>query len=175
MAVFVFGNAPSIQQWNGFTPHPSIGCNFAIRDFDFDHLVAVDRMTIASIRGWIPRPNTRYWCKTSVLETPEGWTAFDIPGIDSGSAALQLAINLYPGERIIAVGFDGVLGGENRTNYHYPFRQTDQPAEAIRKRHRLTVVELSRQADIEFVYEELDRELKTISYDTARRIAETQG
>lgn len=172
---FVFGNGPSNRQWLDITPHPSIGCNVAIRDWAFDHVVAVDRMAVALIRLEPARQNTQYWCKESSLELPPGWRQFRIPGIDSGSAAIYLATVLYPDSEIIAIGFDGILGGDNTTVYHYPFRINTQAPERIRLRHRLSCVELSRKHAIKFVWHEPDEQLRTIDYDTARAIAETQS
>lgn len=168
---WVLGNAPSQRRWIGMLPHPSVGCNLAIRDYDFDYLVCVDRMAMVEIRRDPPKPNTEYWTKTSPLELPEGWKQFEIPGIDSGSAAVQLALELYPNNTIICCSFDGILGYNNSNAYEYPFRPKPTPVKS-RQRHRRDMIRVVKDTDrVYFVSPSADKELRTISYDTAARMA----
>jgi len=172
--VFVLGNGPSSRRFRGIRLQPSIGCNYAIRDWDLNHLVCADRLAVHAIRQLPPNSNTRYWVKASILETPPGWEDLEFPGIDSGSAALSLAGNLYPEQEIIAIGFDGVLGFDNGNTYTYDFRPNPDPSK-IRDRHRQAVISVSKQLNVKFASYKPDPELETINYDRALKIAITQS
>jgi len=175
MYTFVVGNGPSAGKWLGVKLIPSIGCNIAIKDFDLTHLVCVDRLAMVEIRKLKPKLNTTYWCKKTVLEVPPGWNEFEIPGIDSGSAALHLAAELYPENEIIAIGFDGVLGLDNCNRYQYHFRPKPTP-DAIRQRHLQTVLDiLPNIPRVQFVSYQKHELLETIAYDQALKIAITQS
>lgn len=172
--VFVLGNGPSSRRFQGIRLQPSIGCNYAIKDWQLNHLVCADRLAVHAIRQLDTNPNTTYWVKASSLETPEGWQDLEFPGIDSGSAALQLAGTLYPDHPIIAIGFDGVLGFDNGNTYTYDFRPNPDPSK-IRHRHRAAVIEVAARYPIKFASYKTDPELETISYDQALKIAITQS
>jgi len=175
MYSFVIGNGPSSARWLGVKLCPSIGCNLAIKDFDLTHLVCVDRLAMVEIRRLPQKLSTTYWCKKSVLETPEGWNEFVIPGIDSGSAALSLSAELYPENPIIAIGFDGILGLDNGNRYQYHFRPKPT-SEEIRNRHLQTVLDLlPKIPPLKFVSYQKHQQLETISYDRALEIAITQS
>ena len=167
MITWVIGNGPSSVRWRGVDLHPSIGCNYGIKDFDLDHLVCVDRMAVHAVRKLPVKPNTVYWCKTSPLETPEGWRECEAVGIDSGSMAIKLAHDLYPENRIIVIGFDGVLGITNDNAYNYEFRKGYRTKEHTRLRHRSAVIEISKDLPIQFVGNKPDPELEVIDRDTA--------
>lgn len=173
--VFIIGNAPSQRRFYGIKTHPMIGCNLSIRDFDLDHCVAIDRLAVHEIRKQgLMRDGVEYWCKTSSLELPPGWREFDVPGMDSGSAAIQLAKNLYPGQPIICVGFDGILGIDNSNAYQYPFRP-HPTTERIREKHRRSVIEIAQTCDVQFVSIQPHEQLETIHYEDAARIAHWQS
>ena len=108
-AVVIY-NGPSRAVIQGLKfPGSVVGCNFAYRDFDLTHCMAVDLMTMAAIRGELedkPYP-CEFWTKTSSLELPEPWQQRPQLGIDSGSAAIELALTLTRGP-VIVVGADGV-------------------------------------------------------------------
>ena len=175
MYTFVLGNGPSVLDWLGVKLTPSIGCNIAINDWDLDHVVCVDRLAVVEVRRQQPKHNTTYWIKKSPLETPPSWREFEIPGIDSGSAALNLAGQLYPENSIIAIGFDGTLGVDNSNAYEYHFRHRPTP-ETIRQQHRQTVVDLlPNLPPVYFVHNQPHSYLETMSYDRAFEIAIAQS
>lgn len=175
MITWVLGNGTSHRKWYGVKLSPSIGCNLAIKDFDLDHLVCVDRMAVVEVRRLKPKPRTTYWCKRSPLPVPENWQECEPAGIDSGSTAIKLAKDLYPDNEIICIGFDGVLGYSNDNAYSYHFRQKPTP-ERIRHKHRQAILNLLPECkSIRFVSIQKDPELETISYDQAFRIAQTQN
>lgn len=172
---FVLGNGPSSAKWLGIRLIPSIGCNLAIKDFDLTHLVCVDRLAVHEVRLLKQKLNTTYWCKKSVLETPAGWNEIEIPGIDSGSAALKLAAELYPDNEIIAIGFDGILGLDNGNRYQYYFRPKPTP-ENIRQKHLQSVLDLlDLIPPVRFVSYQPHEKLETMNYDQALKIAITQS
>jgi len=172
---FVLGNAPSQKRFIDIRMQPSIGCNFAIKDHKLTHLIVADRMAVHEVRKLPVRSKTKYWCKASPLETPPGWHDLEFPGLDSGSAALALAAELYPNNEIIAIGFDGVLGLSDENAYEYAFRPNPKP-EQIRARHRATVEQIYPDLPrTRFVSYQSDPVLETISYDQALKIAITQS
>lgn len=110
----------------------------AWRDWRLDECVAVDRMTVAEIRGQLegqPQP-CRFWTKESSLELPPGWQHMPAPGIDSGSFAVARAL-LRP-DPVIVIGADGIMGGEHSTEYAYRWHPRG-PTESIHLRHRLAL------------------------------------
>lgn len=172
---FVLGNAPSQKRFQSIRMQPSIGCNFGIKDHNLTHLVVADRIAVHEVRKLPVNSETKYWCKASPLETPPGWHDLEFPGLDSGSAALALAAELYPDNEIIAIGFDGVLGLDNGNAYEYRFRPNPKP-EQIRHRHRETVEQIYPNLPrTRFVSYQRDPVLETISYDQALKIALTQS
>lgn len=172
MITWVIGNGISSQQWRGVKLHPSIGCNYGIKDFELDHLVCVDRIAVHAVSNLPRSQSTKYWCKESVLETPKGWNDCEAAGMDSGSTAIKLAHTLYPQNSIIAIGFDGVLGGDNSNSYTYHFRKNKQTSQRIRLKHRRAIIDLlSEIPNIKFVGNTTDDELEVITYDQAFKIA----
>lgn len=166
MTVWIVGNGPSSLRWRNRILHPSIGCNLGVEHWDFDHVVCADRMAVHVVSKLPRRPRTTYWCKASSLPTPDGWRDLEFPGIDSGSAAIQLAKLLYPLDTIVVIGFDGVLNQDNSNTYHYHFRPKPTP-ERIRHRHRQSVVEVAKDCAVYFVSEQPDPQLETITHDQA--------
>lgn len=174
MITWVIGNGPSNRRWHGTALHPSIGCNYAVKDFDVDHLVCVDRMAVHAVRKLPKKPNTTYWCKQSVLETPDGWQECEAAGMDSGSTAIKLAHTLYPQNQIIAIGFDGVLNQSNENAYSYHFRKSPITPEKTRLKHRAAILQLIETLpNTRFVGNTQDPELEVITYDQAFKIAIT--
>jgi len=174
MITWVIGNGPSNRRWHGVKMHPSIGCNYGIKDFDLDHLVCVDRMAVHAVSKLPKKPNTTYWCKQSPLETPKGWQECEPVGMDSGSTAIKLAHTLYPQNQIIAIGFDGVLNQSNENAYTYHFRNNPTTTEKTRLKHRGAILELIKTLpNTRFVGNQPDPELEVITYDQAFKIAIT--
>ena len=173
MIVWVIGNGPSSVHWRGRDLHPSIGCNFGIKDFDLDHVVCVDRMAVHAVTKLGLKPNTTYWCKESTLETPKGWQECEAAGIDSGSTAIKLAHRLYPDAMIVVIGFDGVLIDDNTNVYNYSFRKNTGTTKRIREKHRQAVLDLLPEIEkICFVGNTLDSHMEVISNDQAFAIFE---
>jgi hypothetical protein len=171
-------NTPAVVIYNGpsravFLHHEFpgyvLGCNFAYRDFKLTHCWAVDRMTVAAIRGeleTLPMP-CEFWTKLSVLELPPDWQHAETPGIDSGSAALQHALKLTDRE-VIVIGCDGICGGATTTAYQYPWHGNSNKRH-IHHRHRNTVLELHTQNPnrIKLVWPHALSDLDTIDHDQA--------
>lgn len=145
-------SAPAVVIYNGRSrvlwmmmrfPGPVIGCNFAYRDWSLTDCVAIDRMTVAAIRGELEHQALpcRMWTKESNLELPPGWQHRPTPGIDSGSMAVSLALDLS--DRVIVIGADGVCGGDTDTAYVYRWHGENKKRQ-IHHRHRQTLVELTR-------------------------------
>ena len=175
MITWVIGNGPSNKLWHGVDLKPCIGCNLAIKDFDLDHLVVVDRIAMHEINKLPRSPKTKYWCKRGVLPTPKGWHGCDPAGIDSGSTAIKLAAKLYKMSTIYCIGFDGVLGSDNSNAYTYQFRPKPTP-ERIRERHRQAIYDLLPEIpNIVFVYDHKHPRLETTSYDDAFKEAQAQS
>lgn len=175
MYTFVIGNGPSSKRFRGINLKPSIGCNFGLKDFRLDHLVCADRLAVHEVRKLSPSSQTRLWTKTSPLELPPGWSNLDFPGMDSGSAAIQLAIREYPDNPIICIGFDGVLGIDGENVYEYHFRPSKVTPEAIRQKHRETVMSIADTHEVYFACYQKHQQLRTMSYDQALKIAITQS
>jgi len=168
MIVWVIGNGPSSVAWRDRDLHPSIGCNYAIKDFDLDHLVCVDRMAVNAVTKLGLNPNTTYWCKQSLLQTPAGWKECETAGIDSGSTAIKLAHKLYPDAMIVVIGFDGVMMNNNTNVYDYHFRKNTGTTQKIRQKHRQAVLDLLPSIkNIRFVGNTLDSHMEVISNDQA--------
>ena len=168
-AVVIY-NGPSRAVWQGESfPGWVIGCNFAYRDFDLTHCMAVDRMTMAAIRGELenqPYP-CEFWTKTSSLELPEPWQQRPQLGIDSGSAAIELALTLTDNV-VIVVGADGVCGGDTHTAYQYPWHGNSNKRN-IHQRHARTVIELTKlwPGRIKLVWDRPVEGLETIDFHQA--------
>lgn len=168
-AVVIY-NGPSRAVWQGECfPGWVIGCNFAYRDFDLTHCMAVDRMTMAAIRGELenqPYP-CEFWTKTSSLELPEPWQQRPQLGIDSGSAAIELALTLTDNV-VIVVGADGVCGGDTHTAYQYPWHGNSNKRN-IHQRHARTVIELTKlwPGRIKLVWDRPVEGLETIDFHQA--------
>ena len=148
--VWVVGNGPSAESFVGVPLAPSIGCNRAFQDFELDHLVVVDRFCIAELRGEgaVDQGLFSRWTRKSSLELPPGWQEFRAPGTDSGTAAIQLAVDLYPTRDIVCIGFDGVLHNNVANRYTYSFRGKSTPRQSNAAKHRSSIQDLIAQNDI---------------------------
>lgn len=163
-------NGPSREPWLDFTfPGPTIGCNYAYRDFVLFHCCAIDRMTVAHMRGDMD-PTCTYWLRKGPLEVPPGWLEYEPPGIDSGSMAIDLACHLYSWP-VLVIGGDGILGQRHETAYEYPWHRRPPDAK-IHQRHRQTVEEIvkNRSNLIVFVSEQPDPYFNTITMEQAYKL-----
>lgn len=171
-AVVIY-NGPSREIWKAFSwPGWVIGCNFAYRDWPLTHCWAVDRMTVAAIRGELenqPLP-CEFWTKETVLELPPQWYHRPTPGIDSGSAAIAQALDLTDRE-VIVIGADGVCGGNTNTAYHYPWHGNSTKRN-IHHRHRQTVIELTKHnpGRIKLVWDQPVDQLEIVDVPSAKNI-----
>jgi len=161
----VIYNGPSRESWRDYHfPGYVLGCNYAYRDFRLTHCWAVDRMTVAHIRGELenkPLP-CEFWTRESVLELPPDWNHMKTPGIDSGSAAVAHALELTSAE-VIVIGADGVLGGSNDTAYTFPWHPNG-PNEKTHRRHSEYILTLQqRNPRILIVSDIHNPQFKTIS------------
>tara|TARA_R110000822_G_scaffold58665_3_gene146636 strand:+ start:458 stop:1015 length:558 start_codon:yes stop_codon:yes gene_type:complete len=173
--VWIIFNGPSSTHWHNKTlPGVVYGCNFAYRDFELDAVFAVDRFAVHAIT--VEKPDCECWTKKSVLklELNEPWKEQTIPGIDSGSFALEHALINYPNHLKIVIGADGILRLNSQTVYEYKWRGNKQPQLFTHLKHRTTVEELLKkyQQTVKFVSNCQDSKLETISYDHANSIRE---
>lgn len=150
--IWVILNGPSSGQWRDYEfVGPVFGCNFAYRDFPCTDVFAVDRVTVAHIRG--DQPAGVYFCtKRSGLELPPGWDHLPTPGIDSGSFAIEQALIRYPHRRLVVIGADGILGQDHHTQYAYPWRRGQQPTAQSHITHRNTVIGLLEKYKPNYVF-----------------------
>lgn len=141
----------------------------AYGDWPLTHLVAIDRMTVARIRGEFPgeMPGVELWTKQSSLELPPGWRHRPAPGIDSGSLAVAVALE-YP-DPVIIIGADGVMGGATASAYDYPWHSRVKKPH-IHQRHRSALVNLHKQhpGRIRVVWPLPDPDLETIPLEQAK-------
>ena len=170
-AVVVY-NGPSRLSFSlkGFQG-PLIGCNFAYRDWPLTHCVAIDRMTVAAIRGELERKPLpcEFWTKETPLELPPHWHHRPSPGIDSGSLAIQLALDLA--DKVLVIGADGICGGSTITAYQYPWHGTN-PKRTAHHRHRVTCLSLSglHPTRIQFAWPDPVEGLETIALAEAQTV-----
>lgn len=171
-AVVIY-NGPSQVVWRGFRfPGLVWGCNFAYKHFDLDYCWAVDRMTVAAIRGDLERKPypCEFWTKETSLELPPQWQHRHTPGIDSGSAAVNHALDVYSGP-ILIIGADGVCGGHCETLYQnlYPWHANGSKAN-IHQRHRQTLYELNQKypGRLRVVWDHAVDGLETMTVDVAK-------
>lgn len=172
-AATVIFNGPSRVEWLGSKfPGWVIGCNYAYRDWPLTHCWAVDRMTVAHIRGELEGKALpcEFWTKESTLELPPEWRHKKTPGIDSGTAAVAHALELTEQE-VIVIGCDGVLGGSHETAYHFPWHP-GTPTEKAHRRHAETLEQLQKaNTNRLFLVSDLQSErFKTISKTQAQEL-----
>lgn len=178
--VWIIGNGPSAEKFINLKFAPAIGCNRAFEDFQLDHLVVVDRFCIAELRGegTVDTGEFVRWTRNSSLELPPGWQQFRAPGIDSGTAAIQLAIDLYPTREIVCIGFDGVLHKVQQNRYTYKFRG-NKTHKTNYARHRSSIIDLLKQYNridrVWFVSDKPSSPLQTIGINDAIQLAREEN
>jgi len=138
LTALVILNGPSSLAWRSLdTTLPTYGCNLAYRDYPLDHCVIVDTEAIKAL-GHEPRPShTRFYTKTQCplsLLWP-GLEPIPIPGIDSGTAACDLALK-HTGGAVLVIGADGQFG-RPETRYHYAWSRRP-PTERVYQIHYQT-------------------------------------
>lgn len=121
-----------------------IGCNYADLDSDLDHCVVIDRMTVVSMIDRL-KDSVTYWVRKDPLPLPPRgtWRSFPAPGIDSGSLAVRIALELVTGP-VYVVGADGVLLQDHRTQFEYSHRRLP-PTRQIHQRHRQTYQDINKE------------------------------
>lgn len=164
-------NGPSRLGWTDytFTQEKILGCNWAFRDWPLTDCACVDKTMVRAVDEYFngsQRP-CEFWTKNHPAPYP-GWRSQSIPGIDSGSYAIELALQ-HTRFKVLVIGADGILGGEHQTAYTYSW-QTKPPNERIHQIHRQTVVKLNSQYPdrLRFVWPQLDSQLKTLPIDQAK-------
>ena len=121
MTTYVIMNGPSNHLMRGFDfgNNYVFGCNYAYRDWPLTHLVCADCRMVEAVNQetqhffnrYTKHPKYRAW----------GWTVEPLPGADSGSYAVDLALN-HTDEAVVVIGADGILGLESATVYNYTWR-----------------------------------------------------
>lgn len=166
MPIWVVLNGPS-SQWLCRPPNSArlYGCNLAYRDWPITDLVCVDRMSVAQVRGDPEALKVRrFYTRTSALELPPGWQAVDPPGIDSGSLAVQIALEQNPDQQILIIGADGIMLGQTKSRYQYRWHPRG-PGPRIHLRHRQAMIAVHNRwpGRISVVWCGKDTEIPTIS------------
>lgn len=169
--VLIVFNGPSSKRYRGCSfSGPIFGCNFAYRDFECQYVFAVDYKAVEEIQQDVPsgiklhtknRPNI-----------PQRWDTAILPGIDSGSYALQTALTLYGDSRIYVIGADGILKQNSATVYDYEWRKGRQPHSFTHIRHRKSCVDILNNTGkhrVRFVNDYKDSELETITHENFLR------
>lgn len=166
-AVFVVLNGPTSMLYrNSRFPGPLFGCNFAYRHFDLQYCCAVDLKTIriveAEAPGGIQLMSKRY------PGIGVRWQQKIIPGIDSGSFAIEQALIRFGSRPIYVIGADGILQQQHKTVYEYEWRGGRDPHPRTHQRHRQTVLKLIdryRPKRLWFVNDSNDQQLRTITHE----------
>lgn len=175
--VIVVGNGPSSGALVGVQGLTMIVCNRGHEEFAAQHCVAVDRFAVSHMHN-SRKPGVVYWTKRGAanLPVPPSWQTLPRETMDSGSSAIALAHHLYPHRNIVCWGFDGVLWGDNQNRYTYPFR-SKPTTQSQRQKHLAAIQDLPQHilAKTQFVSPTPHQQLRTIDYDTARKIIETQS
>jgi hypothetical protein len=165
---WVILNGPSASQFEGLNPHPLVGCNYAYKDWNLDHCVAVDRMCVHNIRK-DPHPDIDWITKAGVkIDTPQGWRLLTAPGVDSGTLAIEVALELAP--RVIVMGADGIMNGSNKNRYYYHWHpKGTRPGR--HGRFRKTAIELNTREPnrIWFAWDSEDSELQTMPMERVKQ------
>lgn len=166
-------NGPSRLSWTDHTFHADtiVGCNWAFKDWPLTDCACVDKTMVTAINEYFngsARP-CEFWTKNHPQALPD-WHHRSIPGIDSGSYAIEIAL-LRNQNPVLVIGADGILGGEHQTAYHYPW-ENKEPTARVHAIHRQSVVKLNRQHPnrLTFVWPQLDPDLKTQPFDQAKML-----
>lgn len=157
-------NGPSSEQYRGIRCTPLWGCNRAYLDWPITHLVVIDRFAVANIRKDPPKCE-EYWTRTNTLKLPlpPGWQEHHPPGIDSGTLAIEIAVQRGP---VLVIGADGILGGSTQTRYHYEWHPNGSRPK-VHERFRTTAITQAKQypGRIQYVWHEPDPDLPVISHN----------
>lgn len=166
---YIVMNGPSSLQYAGKLRGRTFGCNFAYQHFELDSIFAVDNLAVKQIEQ--DNPNCRRYTKKRSW-TPKGWHTRVIPGIDSGSYALETAILEYPCAPIYVIGADGILRQNNTTNYVYSWRNGKTPLPYTHMRHRETCIGLIKEfaTPIYFVSDVADESIPTITHEEFNKL-----
>jgi len=121
MYTYVILNGLSNQALKGFdfADNAVFGCNYAYRDWPLTHLVCADARVVEEVNNETKQFMNRY-TKLPRYRT-WGWQTQSWPGNDSGSYAIDLALNLY-NNKVIVAGADGIFGFGHQTSYTYSWR-----------------------------------------------------
>ena len=165
--VFVILNGPSSARYTeAVFSGPTFGCNFAYRDFDLQYCCSVDLKAIRIIEGEAPGGIQLF--SKRYPDIGLRWQKKTIPGIDSGSFALEQALIIYPASLVFVIGADGILKQDNNTRYEYEWRHGRQPSSHTHLRHRLTMqqtISKYKKSRVVFVSDNQDPELETITHE----------
>lgn len=163
-------NGPSSRSWLGYPfSLPLYGTNLAYTDWPLDHCVIVDTEAIKSLRHHTRPSHTRFYTKTSCPDNLlwPGLERITIPGIDSGTAATQLALEHTQGQ-VLVIGADGQFG---QTQTHYPYAWSRRPPTLrVYQIHRQTWLLLHLTGRVIFVHEQQDQTFITMQENTARTL-----
>jgi len=165
--VFVILNGPSSARYTeAVFSGPTFGCNFAYRDFDLQYCCSVDLKAIRIIEGEAPGGIQLF--SKRYPDIGVRWQKKTIPGIDSGSFALEQALIIYPNSIVYVIGADGILRQDNTTRYEYEWRNGRQPNSHTHQRHRQSMIGLInkyKKSRVVFVSDNQDPELETITHE----------
>ena len=165
---WVILNGPTASQFEGLNPHPLVGCNYAYKDWELDHCVAVDRLCVYNIRK-DPHPDIDWITKDGVkIDTPPGWRLLKAPGVDSGTLAIEVGLEIA--DRVVVMGADGIMNGSNINRYYYHWHPKGTRA-GRHGRFRKTAIELNTREPnrIWFAWDSQDPELQTMPIERAKQ------
>jgi hypothetical protein len=165
-------NGPSSQQWRNYKfKGPVFGCNYAYRDFPLTDLFVADRICVHNVRIDPLFPGGIHcYTKESPLELPHGWRQQRMPGIDSGTFAIEQAFIRYPNHKHVIIGADGLLQHNYETVYDYHFRKGASTRRSVHERYRKTLIDLLvlYHKDYIFISEHKDTEIRTQTLEAFR-------
>lgn len=158
-------NGPSSLAWQRFRIElETYGCNLAYEDFRLDHCVIVDIEAIKNLRHRSRPEHTRFYTKTSCPDNLlwPGLERIPIPGIDSGTAACDLALKRTQGW-VLVIGADGQFG-QTETRYQYAW-QRRQPTERVYSIHYQTWLKLHSSHRVIFCSEQRHPVFLTLGFE----------
>lgn len=158
-------NGPSSQRWTGIDIGlETYGCNLAYEDFRLDHCVIVDIEAIKNLRHRSRPLHTRFYTKNLCPDNLlwPGLERITIPGIDSGTAACDLALKNTQGW-VLVIGADGQFG-LTETRYNYAW-QRRLPTERVYSIHYQTWLKLHSSHRIIFCSEQRHSVFLTLGFE----------
>ncbi len=144
----VWFNGPSVRQFLDIPRQPlEIGCNFIEQHRSVDHVCAYDRQCVALIE---PQEGVQYWTRRACERDHFRYHRSDINYYDSGTLALNVAMNLIR-TPVYVLGCD--WGESNGSIYDEQYTWRDhQPGKQTNAKMKL-IEQINRRVQLIFVHE----------------------